>query len=64
MANSSRSLYYVCERPGSRAKNTQDEGCQLQLRYLLFISKEGSVYMLYTHVYIIIGTWNLKCSNS
>ena len=32
MANSSRSLYYVYERSGSRVKHAQDEGCEPQLR--------------------------------
>jgi len=44
MAKSIRSLYYVCERSGSRVKHTLDEGCQPQLRYLLFTPKEGSIY--------------------
>jgi len=36
-------------------KHTLHKGCQLQIRYLLFMSKEGSIYGLYTHVCIIVG---------
>ena len=38
-----------------REWNTLHKGCQLQIRYLPFMSKEGSVYGLYTHFFIIVG---------
>jgi len=55
MANKVRSLCYVYERSGSRVKHALDEGCRPQSRYLLFTSKEGSIYRLHPHVYIIVG---------
>jgi len=55
MAKRIRSLYYVYERSGSRVKHTLHKGCQIQIRYFRVMSKEGSIYELYTHVYIIVG---------
>ena len=57
MARSIWSLYYIYERSGSRLKHMLDEGCQPQVRYILFPSKEGSIYGLYTHVNITV----IKC---
>jgi len=55
MAKSSRSLYYAYERSGSQVKHTQDEGCQPQLPYLLFTSKEES------HTIFEKKLLNIKC---
>ena len=45
MANSIRSPYYVYDRSGSPVKHTLDDGCQPQLRYLLFTSKEHHIFI-------------------
>jgi len=64
MAKSIRSLYYVHERSGSQVKHTLPKGCQLQIRYLLFMFKEGSIYELYTHVYIIVDILDIHDGES